>query len=115
LSFAAKYKPPAAPREDVLVWELEIPAETEGAVVALCDGYEGKLQLRSKMGHGPGAFAAWVAPPYRAEIEGLLADLARRYGVRVAGPRPFAEADLGEGMHLAPRRADRENDGDFST
>ena len=109
MSFAAKYKPPPPPRDDVLVWELEIPAAAEGTVVALCDGYEGKLQLRSKMDGRAGAFAAWVAPCYRAEIEALLVYLARRYGVRTDGPRPFAEADLAAGMHITPRRR-REGD-----
>lgn len=104
MSFRDKYESPPRPDGDVLVWELSIPAEAEGAVVALCDGYEGELQLRSKMEGRPGAFAAWVAPDYRAEVEALLADLARRYGVRLEGPRPFGEADLAAGMHLTPRR-----------
>jgi hypothetical protein len=104
VSFRARYKSPPFPGDDVLVWDLEIPAEAEGAVIALCDGYEGKLQLRSKMNGRPGAFAAWVAPCYRREVEALLVNLAGRYGVRLEGPRPFAEADLGEGMHLTPRR-----------
>ena len=108
MSFRARYKPPPAPREDVLVWDLEIPAPAEGAVVAVCDGYEGMLQLRSKMDGRAGAFAAWVAPAYRREAEALLAELASRYGVRAEEPRPFAEADLAAGMHLAPRRLKRE-------
>ena len=104
MSFREKYNPPPRPRDDVLVWELEIPAQAEGAVVALCDGYEGKLQLRSKMDGRQGTFAAWVAPCYRREGEALLVDLASRYGVRAEGPRPFAEADLAAGMHITPRR-----------
>jgi len=110
VSFREKYKSPPLPDDDVLVWQLEIPAEAEGAVVALCDGYEGKLQLRSKMDGRPGAFAAWVAPCYRREVEKLLAELAGRYGVRLEGPQPFAEADLAAGMHLTPRRR-RSGDG----
>jgi len=104
LSFRARYKPPAAPRDEVLVWQLEIPKDAEGTVVALCDGYEGKLQLRSKMDGRQGAFAAWAAPAYRREVEALLDELARRHGVRAEGPRAFAEADLAAGMHLTPRR-----------
>jgi hypothetical protein len=111
VSFKKRLKRPEAPSGDVLVWELEIPAEAEGTVVAVCDGYEGKLQLRSKMDGRPGTFAAWAAPAYRGEIETLLADFDRRYGVKRAGPRPFSEADLAAGMHLAPRRADGENAG----
>ena len=109
MSFRARYKPPAAPRDEVLVWELQIPAEAEGAVVALCDGYEGVLQLRSKMDGRQGAFAAWAAPDYRREVEALLDELARRHGVRAEGPRAFAEEDLAAGMHLTPRR--RRSDG----
>jgi hypothetical protein len=104
VSFREKYESPPPPDDDVLVWELHIPAEAEGAVVALCDGYEGKLQLRSKMDGRQGAFAAWAAPAYRREVEALLDELARRHGVRAEGPRAFAEADLAAGMHLTPRR-----------
>jgi hypothetical protein len=103
MSFRERFKPPETPPGDVLVWELEIPADAEGTVVAVCDGYEGKLQLRSKMDGRPGSFAAWAAPAYRGEIETLLAHFARRYKVASAGPRPFSEADLAAGMHLAPR------------
>jgi hypothetical protein len=109
VSFRDKYKSPAIPGDDVLVWEFHIPAEAEGTVVALCDGYEGKLQLRSKMDGRQGSFAAWVAPAYRREVEALLTELAGRYGVRAEGPRPFAEADLAAGMHLTPRRGRRED------
>jgi len=56
------------------------------------------------MGGRKGAFAAWGAPAFRDEIEALLADLGRRYGVESAGPRPFSEADLAAGMHLALQR-----------
>ena len=104
MSFRERLKPPGAAADDVLVWELQVPAEAEGAVAAICDGYEYKLQLRSKMGGRKGSFAAWGAPAFRDEIEALLADLGRRYGVESAGPRPFSEADLAAGMHLAPRR-----------
>jgi hypothetical protein len=104
VSFRDKYESRPPPEGDVLVWQLEIPAEAEGAVVALCDGYEGKLQLRSKMDGRQGAFAAWTAPDYRREVEALLAELTSRYGVRAEGPRPFAEEDLAAGMHLTPRR-----------
>jgi hypothetical protein len=104
VSFRERLKAPDAPVDDVLVWELEVPAEAEGAVVAVCDGYEHKLQLRSKMGGRPGAFAAWAAPAYRREVEALLTHFERRYGVKSVGPRPFSEADLAAGMHLAPRR-----------
>lgn len=104
MNFRGRFKPPAAPPGEILVWELEIPAEAEGAVVAVSDGYEGKLQLRSKMGGRAGAFAAWAAPAYRDEIEALLAHFERRYGVKSAGPRSFSKADLAAGMHLAPRR-----------
>lgn len=104
MSFADESKPPEPPRGDILVWELEIPAEAEGAVIAICDGYEYKLQLRSKMGGRKGSFAAWGAPAYRDEIETLLAYFTRRYGVGRVGPRPFSEADLAAGMHVAPQR-----------
>lgn len=110
MRFREKYESPPPPGADVLVWELHIPAQAEGTVVALCDGYEGKLQLRSKMDGRQGAFAAWAAPAYRREVEALLAELAGRYGVRAEGPRPFAEADLAAGMHLTPRRR-RSDDG----
>ncbi len=103
MDFRERLKSREAPPGDVLVWELEIPAEAEGIVVAVCDGYEGKLQLRSKMDGRPGAFAAWAAPAYRGEIETLLAHFERRYGVKSAGPRPFSEEDLAAGMHLTPR------------
>lgn len=110
MSFREKYESPQPPGDDVLVWQLEIPAEAEGTVVALCDGYEGKLQLRSKMDGRQGAFAAWAAPDFRREVEALLAELVSRYGVRAEGPQPFAEADLAAGMHLTPRRR-RSRDG----
>ncbi len=104
MSFRERYKPPAAPPGDILVWELEIPAEAEGAVIAVCDGYEGRLQLRSKMDGRAGSFAAWAAPAYGDEVETLLAYFERRHGVKSAGPRPFTETDLAAGMHLTPRR-----------
>jgi hypothetical protein len=110
VSFADVSNRREPPRGDILVWELEIPPEAEGAVVAICDGYEYELQLRSKMGGRKGAFAAWGAPAFRDEIETLLAYLARRYGVESAGPRPFSDADLAAGMHLAPRRNKDENE-----
>ncbi|NIT36761.1 MAG: hypothetical protein GTN49_09710 [candidate division Zixibacteria bacterium] len=103
MNFRGRLKTPGAPADDVLVWELQVPAEAEGAVVAICDGYEYKLQLRSKMGGRKGSFAAWGAPAFRNEIEALLADLRRRYGVESAAPRPFSDADFAAGMHLAPR------------
>lgn len=103
MSFRKRLETPGVPADDVLVWELQVPAEAEGAVVAICDGYEYKLQLRSKMGGRKGSFAAWAAPAFRHEIETLLAYLARRYGVKSAAPKPFSEADLAAGMHLAPR------------
>lgn|GEM_PF-1147037 len=104
MNFRERWSAPEAPPGDVLVWELEVPAEAEGAVIAVCDGYEYKLQLRSKMNGRPGAFAAWAAPAYHDEVEALLAYFARRYGVATAAPRPFSEADLAAGMHLAPGR-----------
>jgi len=104
MAFKEKWNPPPTPAEDVLVYDLAIPAAAEGTVVALCDGYENQLQLRSKRGDRSGSFAAWVAPAYRAEVEALLAELGRRYGVQVSGPRPFEANDLAVGMHLVRRR-----------
>jgi hypothetical protein len=93
----------APPDDDILVWELDIPAEAEGAVIAVCDGYENKLQLRSRMDGKAGSFAAWVAPAYREEVQELLQYLSRRFGVRSTGPRPFDSSDLAAGMHITPR------------
>ena len=104
MSFRERYKPPAAPPGDILVWELEIPAAAEGALVAVCDGYEGRMQLRSKMDGRAGSFVAWAAPDYRDDVEALLAYFERCHGVKSVGPRPFTEKDLAAGMHLAPRR-----------
>jgi hypothetical protein len=104
MAFRENWNPPPAPDEDVLVYDLDVPAAAEGAVVAICDGYENQLQLRSKRGDRSGSFAAWVAPAYRAEVEAVLAELARRYGVKVSAPRPFEANDLAAGMHLVRRR-----------
>lgn len=104
MSFKERYKAPATPPGDILVWELEIPAEVEGALVAVCDGYEGRMQLRSKMDGRAGSFAAWAAPDFRDDVEALLAYFERRHGVKSFGPRPFTEKDLAAGMHLAPGR-----------
>jgi hypothetical protein len=84
----------------VVVWDLEIPPSQVAAVAAVCDGYENQVQLRSKQSGGPGSFAAWVAPAFRAEVAALMEYLVNRFGVAAAGPRPFGENDLAEGMHL---------------
>jgi len=90
---------PAAP-DGVLVWDLTFPPAAVAAVVAICDGYEDMMILRSKKEAGPGQWAAWVVPAFRVEAAELWRALAARFGVTYAGPRPFAPADLAQGMDL---------------
>ncbi len=99
MSFAATGGAPL-PDGDVLVWDLEVPRDAVAAVAALCDGYDHRIQLRSKWLGGSGSFAAWVAPAFADDAGALFTYIARRFGVTVAGPRPFAAADLAAGMHL---------------
>ena len=91
----------ALPSEtEVIVWDLDIPPAAVGVVIAICDGYENKIQMRAVEGSGAGSFMAWVAPAYAREIAELIAHLAERFGVVAAGPRPFARPDLGRGIPL---------------
>lgn len=94
--------PPAAD-EDILVWDLWLPAGAIGVVAALADGYEGAVQLRAIEDGAPGDYMAWVAPAFAGEIKDLLSYVAARFGVAVAGPRPFGPADLAAGIHLPAR------------
>jgi hypothetical protein len=93
----------------MLVWDLEIPREAVGAVVAVTDGYEGKLMLRSVAKPAAarngrpvaGRWQAWVMPAFEDEVVALFRELRERFTVNVvAGPRPFAAADLAAGMPL---------------
>ena len=93
----------------MLAWDLEIPPAAVGAVIAICDGYEGMLMLRSvakapataRGGREAGRWAAWVAPAFTAAAAALMRELAARFGVKViAGLRPLTAADLAAGMPL---------------
>lgn len=86
------------PETEVVVWDLDIPAAAVGVVIAVCDGYENKIQLRAVEEGGPGSFMAWVPPAFKREIADLLSDLGRRFGVAAKGPRPFGPRDLGRGI-----------------
>ena len=107
MSFRERWCEPAPPGAPMLVWELEIPPEAVGAVVAVTDGYEGMLMLRSvakpnrAAGERAGRWAAWVVPAFQTEITTLLRNLCERFNVIIIeGPRPFAAADLAAGMPL---------------
>jgi hypothetical protein len=90
----------AFPGGDVVVWPLRVDPEAIGPVNAIIEGYEYAMLLRSAVHGEQGTFALWVAPAYRDEAEGLLAELAGRYGVEVGEPHPYTPDDLAAGMHL---------------
>jgi hypothetical protein len=90
----------AFPGGDVIVWPLRVGPKAIGPVNAIIEGYEYAMLLRSAVHGAQGTFALWVVPAYRNEAEGLLAELAERYGVEAGEPHAYTPDDLAAGMHL---------------
>jgi hypothetical protein len=91
---------------DVVVWPLRVGPRAIGPVNAIIEGYEYAMLLRSAVHGEQGTFALWVAPAYRDEAEGLLAELAERYGVEAGEPHAYTPDDLAAGMHLRKEKDD---------
>jgi hypothetical protein len=106
VSFRERWTTPPAPGDDLVVFDIVVPAAAVGAIIAICDGYGDWFMLRSRTGGGAGDYMAWVAPSFVGRTAALWKHLKTRYGVAVAGPRPFAATDMAEGMHV---RSDAES------
>lgn len=83
-----------------MVFDIVVPDAAVGAIIAVCDGYGDWFMLRSRTGGGAGDYMAWVAPSFLEPTAALWEHLRIRYGVAVAGPRPFQPGDLAQGMHV---------------